>query len=259
MTPDDAPWLKEAQIVVGNRELPLREEIQLRYAIGKYFDDLRDYPAAFTNFQRANELTKQITPRYDALKWERQFKVTADFYEIRRIAEARPGAELSRARYSSSECQGRAPRWRSKFLPRYLRCTAAGELPFCTIAAAAYESSEADTNKRAAMRRELASSYLGLLEGLSSDAQRVTDKMPLNFLVLGLIHSIFPNSRIIYMRRNPVDTCLSIYFQNFGVSHSYANDLEDLTHSLCSSTPGSWGIGCRCCRNTPFWKCRTRD
>jgi hypothetical protein len=57
------------------------------------------------------------------------------------------------------------------------------------------------------MRRELASGYLGLLEGLSSDAQRVTDKMPANFLVLGLIHSIFPNSRIIYMRRNPVDTC----------------------------------------------------
>ena len=32
------------------------------------------------------------------------------------------------------------------------------------------------------------------------------------------------------MRRNPVDTCLSIYFQNFDVAHSYANDLEDLAH-----------------------------
>jgi tetratricopeptide (TPR) repeat protein len=94
MTPDDAPWLKEAQRVVGNR-LPLREKIQLRYAIGKYFDDLRDYPAAFTNFQRANELTKQITPRYDAVQSEKQFKVTADFYEMRRIAEARPSAEVS--------------------------------------------------------------------------------------------------------------------------------------------------------------------
>jgi hypothetical protein len=30
------------------------------------------------------------------------------------------------------------------------------------------------------------------------------------------------------MRRNPLDTCLSIYFQNFDVAHSYANDLEDL-------------------------------
>jgi tetratricopeptide (TPR) repeat protein len=241
MTPDDALWLQEAQRVVGNR-LPLREEIQLRYAIGKYFDDLRDYPAAFTNFQRANELTKQITPRYDAVKWEKQFKVTADFYEMRRIAELRPGAEVSERPVFIVGMPRSGTSLVEQILASLPSVHGAGELPFWTIAAAAYESAEADTNKRAAMRREFASSYLGLLEGLSSDAQRVTDKMPANFLVLGLIHSIFPNSRIIYMRRNPVDTCLSIYFQNFGVSHSYANDLKDLTHFYAqhSRLMGHW-------------------
>lgn len=241
MTPDDAPWLNEAQRVVGRR-LPLRHEIQLRYAIGKYFDDLRDYPAAFTNFQRANELTKQITPRYDALKWERQFNVTADFYEIRRIAEARPGAEDSARPVFIVGMPRSGTSLAEQILASLPSVYGGGELPFWTSAAAAYELSEADTNKRAAMRRELASSYLGLLEGLSSNAQRVTDKMPLNFLFLGLIHSIFPNSRIIYMRRNPVDTCLSIYFQNFGVSHSYANDLVDLTHFYAQHTRlmGHW-------------------
>jgi hypothetical protein len=32
------------------------------------------------------------------------------------------------------------------------------------------------------------------------------------------------------MRRHPIDTCLSIYFQNFDAKHTYANDLEDLAH-----------------------------
>jgi hypothetical protein len=54
--------------------------------------------------------------------------------------------------------------------------------------------------------------------------------MPSNFLFLGLIHAALPNARIIHMRRNPIDTCLSIYFQNFDVAHSYANDVEDLAH-----------------------------
>jgi hypothetical protein len=72
--------------------------------------------------------------------------------------------------------------------------------------------------------------YLRQLEDLSPGAVRVVDKMPANFLFLGLIHAALPNARIIHMRRNPIDTCLSAYFQNFDLAHSYANDFEDLAH-----------------------------
>jgi hypothetical protein len=72
--------------------------------------------------------------------------------------------------------------------------------------------------------------YLQLLQGLSSDALRVIDKMPTNFFCLGLIHAAFPHARFIHMQRNPIDTCLSIYFQHFETSLSYANDLHDLAH-----------------------------
>src|SRR5262249_41889000 len=95
MTPDDAPWLREAQRVL-NSKLPLRQEIQLRYAVGKYFDDLRDYPAAFSHFASANELTKRIAPRYDALMWEKQFEATtADSHALLRPGAAPLGAAAS--------------------------------------------------------------------------------------------------------------------------------------------------------------------
>jgi hypothetical protein len=55
--------------------------------------------------------------------------------------------------------------------------------------------------------------------------------MPANFLLLGLIHAALPSARIIHMRRHPIDTCLSIYFQHFENSYSYANDLEDLSQA----------------------------
>jgi len=73
--------------------------------------------------------------------------------------------------------------------------------------------------------------YLGKLDAVSSQAERVTDKMPHNFYLLGLIQLLFPKAHVIHCCRDPLDTCLSIYFQNFQASHAYAQDLFKLgTH-----------------------------
>jgi hypothetical protein len=58
----------------------------------------------------------------------------------------------------------------------------------------------------------------------------VVDKLPTNFLFLGLIHAALPGARIIHLRRHPIDTCLSIYFQHFEAANTYTNDLGDLAH-----------------------------
>jgi hypothetical protein len=75
---------------------------------------------------------------------------------------------------------------------------------------------------------QLAGTYLDEVEKLNSTALRVTDKTLVNFLYLGLISLMFPNSRIIHCKRDPRDTCLSIYFQNFDESHYYATRLQNL-------------------------------
>jgi tetratricopeptide (TPR) repeat protein len=74
----------------------------------------------------------------------------------------------------------------------------------------------------------LAETYLATLRGRFPDALRVTDKMPQNFLHLGLIALLFPGARVVHCIRDPVDTCLSCYFQYFGVGHAYAGDLRTL-------------------------------
>ena len=75
---------------------------------------------------------------------------------------------------------------------------------------------------------QLSQRYLDHLQTLSSDAVRVTDKMPTNFLHLGLINILFPEARVIHCLRDPLDTCLSCYFQNFGPWDSYTQDLRSL-------------------------------
>jgi hypothetical protein len=76
----------------------------------------------------------------------------------------------------------------------------------------------------------MARDYLARLTAMCGGALRVVDKMPANFLYAGLIHAAFPRARIIHMQRHPLDTCLSIYFQNFFNMGPYANDFDNLAH-----------------------------
>jgi len=59
---------------------------------------------------------------------------------------------------------------------------------------------------------------------------RVVDKAPVNSDFLGIIYAVFPNARVIYMQRDPIDTCLSCYFQQFLTSLNFTFDLSNLAH-----------------------------
>ena len=80
----------------------------------------------------------------------------------------------------------------------------------------------------AAVLRAVAEEHIERLRALAPGALRVSDKMPHNFRHLGLIAMLFPKARIIHCRRDPRDTCLSVYFTQFNVNHPYANDLAHL-------------------------------
>jgi len=53
--------------------------------------------------------------------------------------------------------------------------------------------------------------YLQRVRKIAPMAERITNKMPGNFRYVGLIRLAFPNARIIHIRRDPLDTCLSCF------------------------------------------------
>ncbi len=75
---------------------------------------------------------------------------------------------------------------------------------------------------------ELGRRYLNALAARAPDAVRVTDKMPFNLHWLGLIALILPGARVVYCRRDPLDTCLSCYFQLFDEGLAFTYDLAHL-------------------------------
>ncbi len=60
----------------------------------------------------------------------------------------------------------------------------------------------------------------------------IVDKMPSNYLYVGMILSMFPNAKVIQMRRDPRDACLSIYSKPFPDGHNYACDPDALAHAF---------------------------
>ncbi|MBI3462463.1 MAG: sulfotransferase [Planctomycetes bacterium] len=76
--------------------------------------------------------------------------------------------------------------------------------------------------------RGFADAYLKRVRTLDATSERVVDKWPLNYLHLGLMALLFPRARIVHCRRDPLDTCLSCYFQRFRGDHEYSYDLAHL-------------------------------
>ena len=74
----------------------------------------------------------------------------------------------------------------------------------------------------------LSKSYIAKLRTHDASAVRVTDKLPHNFLRIGLLAAVMPKAKIILCERDPMDNCLSIYQHFFSAAHGYSTDLGDL-------------------------------
>jgi tetratricopeptide (TPR) repeat protein len=234
MTRADTAWLEGTRTLLA-KPLPLGHEIHLRYALGKYCDDVGEYDEAFGEYRHANELTMRHGAGYD------RAKLTG---RVDRLIERFDAAFIRRCQASASDSERPVliigmPRsgtsLTEQILASHPAVFGAGEIRFWDDAFTSLERAgpEADAGS---LTVDLAREYLERLSARERDsspsggAVRVVDKMPANFLYAGLIHAALPRARLIHMRRHPLDTCLSIYFQNFYNVSPFANDLQSLAH-----------------------------
>jgi tetratricopeptide (TPR) repeat protein len=78
-----------------------------------------------------------------------------------------------------------------------------------------------------AQLRNLGTRYIASISEGAPKAERIVNKMPMNFKFVGLIPLILPNARIIHTRRDPIDTCWSC-FENLFKHLEWSNDLGEL-------------------------------
>lgn len=229
MTVEDTQWLHGAQALLA-QPLPLGQEISLRYALGKFFDDTRQYDAAFTEYRQANELTKRYGIQYNRAGLTQRIEQIMRNFDAARLAKGWEGASSSEAPVLIVGMPRSGTSLAEQILASHPQIFGGGEVTFWNAAYDAYRDAQLAGRSGAELISGMARDYLQQLGSMSGTASRVVDKMPANFMYAGLIHAAFPKARIIHMRRHPADTCLSIYFQNFFNIGPYANDLDDLAH-----------------------------
>jgi tetratricopeptide (TPR) repeat protein len=226
LTEADRPLLAQIEWLLGEAVLAEEQRADLHFALGKAYDDLGEYKSAIDHFDDANRLKHRTSffaeAAHGAIVDRLIEKFTPDFFGRNSqlgIDSELPILVLGMPRSGTTLVE--------QILSSHPDVAAAGELSFWGERAHGFRANgrgEIDPK----WAEEVARDYRSLLEGLSASAHRVTDKRPQNFHCLGLIHAVFPRARIIHCRRHPVDTCLSIYFQNFARRIDFAYDRGDL-------------------------------
>jgi tetratricopeptide (TPR) repeat protein len=229
MTPADNAWLGGAEEIAASGITPL-EEAGVRFAIGKYCDDVEKYEAAFQSYKRGNELLKATAESYEREARTRLVDDLIRVYSRDTVSHIGGGASASMKPILVVGMLRSGTSLTEQILSSHPSVTGAGELAFWGDAVREHESAIRQGLLDEPTRKKLAEAYLRALTDHSDVALRVVDKAPTNTDHLGVIHSVFPNARIIYMQRDPIDTCLSCYFQQFSTALNFTMDLSDLAH-----------------------------
>ena len=199
----------------------------LYFALGRALDSVSCFDEAFAAYSAANALGKQRNQPYQRLVTAHGFDQLISLFDhdwIERNATestASPIFVCGMFRSGSTLID--------QMLGAHPEITSGGELDFLPwliprrLGPYPQRISEVSAHEL----QQIGDEYLSMLQDLFPDAVNVTDKRPDNFLHLGLVKAMFPSARIVHTRRNRLDNCLSVFFQQLGGNLSYATDLGD--------------------------------
>ena len=210
------------------------DRVQLLFGAAKSYNDLKDTGTSWKYLKEGNDLHRS-TYEYDvqvdlSIMEDLKQSITAEYInENRRTMKSSPTPIfiLGMPRSGTSLVE--------QILASHPKVFGAGELYFLELLV----HNQIKQGRKVEFRdilptlqtqdlEEFSKFYLGHLKALPTKAKLITDKMPRNFMYVGLIKILFPDAKIIHCRRQPEDSCLSIYKKIFVGKQKFAYDLDEL-------------------------------
>jgi tetratricopeptide (TPR) repeat protein len=226
-----------------------QQRMHLAFGLGKSFEDLRQFDKAFDFYLTANAL-KRGTYVFSIDTEEKNFErlkklLTRDRFNKHQAAGSSDGTPifiLGMPRSGTTLVE--------QILASHGKVHGAGEVKYLDrvmascftrinhsgFAESLDQASDSDLS-------DAGDDYLELIKERVETVEFITDKMPYNFMLIGMIRLMLPNAKIIHCRRNPQDTCLSIFKNYFSsAGHYYAYDLGELGryYNLYRDLMGHW-------------------
>jgi len=205
------------------------ERMFLHYALARTYDQAKNYELAMREFDSANDLAYRLynaSLEHDAAAVEEEQRTLAELYSSDGISRLRRfGADDATPIFIVGMIRT-GTTLLDQILSSHPLVRSAGEQPYWQIVSGRFNRRLTEPGDNASDIQTLARDYLDILREATGGAFRITDKMPINFMHVGLMSAAFPNAKFIHLRRNPVDTCLSIYttFLGRGTKFAYNQD-----------------------------------
>ena len=223
LSPEDPRTAKIQSLLATARP---SDQSLLNFALAKTFEAAGDVPKSFAALKTANDL-RRADLSYDrttedsffaslkARHWAPDTTLTPTI-----PARRRPIFILGMMRSGTTLME--------QIISAHPQVYGAGELDHLGKAVMAEMQRDNAPLDRAALSR-IREHYLTRIAELPGDQPVLTDKMPANFALVGVILRALPEARIIHMRRDPIAVCWSIYKKNFsGNRLRFSNDLGDI-------------------------------
>lgn len=200
---------------------------ELAFALGKAYEDIKDYDKSFKFYINGNELHRKSIVYI-------QKKEINEFKEIKKTFNKKLFKNYCKSGNKDKKVIFIVGMPRSgtslveQILSSHKNVFGGGELNIIPNIINKHFTNEKKefllsniNNKKESYLKDIGNEYIETIKKISLNKNIITDKLPINFKWIGLIKLILPNSKIIHCNRNPKDTCLSI-FKNYFVS----NDLK---------------------------------
>ena len=230
---EDDYSIKDMEKKIVNKEINDIEKQLLHFSIGKAFESKKNYNKAATNFKIGNQIKKKIT----------NYKIEKDIEKFEKIKKLFEKINFKKVKTNNNDLGNKIfilgmPRSGSTLVEQIIsshsKVYGLGETGYLEkifkkdlIDLDKYEFKIDIQNLLEYDFKQIVGKYDNFLSFFNTKKSFFTDKSLFNFLHLGFIKIIFPNSKIIHTTRNPKDNLLSIYKNSFA-GLNWTNDERDV-------------------------------
>ncbi len=231
------PEIGAMKALFDKQRLPDEEQTKLAFALGKVLDDCDQAAQAWPYFQTAN--ARRRTAQDFCIDRESEYfqaiKTHFDRDYFARQTAARPLPDKGRPIFIIG-----MPRSGTSLVEQILAshsqihgCGEIADLALAVQKVIGKETARETLPQRCSRLNDteltaIAGDYLRRTASISHGERWLSNKLPFNFLHVGLIHTLFPSALVFHCRRHPLATCLSIYQHDFTRMDGFAYDIDEL-------------------------------
>ncbi len=233
------PHFSEIENLLNSQTFTSEGLMYLYFTLGKMYADIKEYDQAFKYYALGNQNRKiHHKQQYKEVQYEQRLNTLTALFTQKFCHSVSSWGSRSQAPLFVIGMPRSGTTLVEQILSSHSQVYGAGELE--TVGKMVMDVLSSSSSNMLDWRRvghltvkkvrALADIYLNYINSLSTGEIFVVDKMPENFWHLWFIGLLFPHARVIHCVRNPLDTCLSCFFQNFVKDHAYSNELPSLAH-----------------------------